>query len=337
MNKAAVILGNGFSCAAGFPLEQNLFDTNGQIPRYQSESAKYNHNQVAVAYDRWKQLNPNSHSEAWLLELYLGREDLLQELRQGTTWDNAIRFALSRLVNLPKGSNAHYYYGICTPEIHPFHKLFWEKVEKEFRARDIVTLNYDILIEQALHDCESSHRSAPKCYYGGFQYVQTVRMMTDITKRKYEIIELGKEFVLYKLHGSINWAWEPHSRTLKIHQDVRAVFRCNNEFGTPAIIPPIPEKEMPARFSQIWTEASKALQESNIWIVCGYSLPKYDYALQEYFAQIIKKRGKTTVLLLDPKSDQLAERWQSIGPNLITTVPLPGLPDALNLQWKSYI
>jgi hypothetical protein len=32
--------------------------------------------------------------------------------------------------------------------------------------------------------------------------------MTDVTKKRDELVRLGNEMALYKLHGSVNWAWE---------------------------------------------------------------------------------------------------------------------------------
>jgi hypothetical protein len=201
--------------------------------------------------------------------------------------------------------------------------------------RLVVSLNYDIRVEQALHSEDTGHRAAPRCYYGGFQHVQVVRKMTDVTKKKYELVQLGNEIVLYKLHGSVNWAWEPHTPTMKIHDDVRAVFRKDDRFGTPAIIPPIPEKAMPEAFSQIWAEARGSLLKSSRWIVCGYSLPEYDQALRRFFKDILAAQQQALILVLAPDSSVLVERWREICPRHVQVLPLPGLPEALELDWNS--
>jgi hypothetical protein len=262
------------------------------------------------------------------------RGNPLQEIVHGTTWSKALRFALSRLVNLPPGSNSHYYFGICTAECHPIHARFWRRVEDDFQARIVVTLNYDILVEQALHEGDARHRQAPRCYYGGFQHVQVVRKMTDVTKKRDELVRLRNEIVLYKLHGSVNWAWEWHSPTLKIHNDVRAVFRHNDEVGTPAVIPPIPEKEMSPEFSQIWNEARRSLSQCPQWLVCGYSLPGYDVAIRAFFEGILSEGRQSLIILLDPNSSTLAEFWRQICPPCTEVLSLPGLPEAFDQEWK---
>lgn len=330
----AIILGAGFSFVAGLPLARNLFDTVGVLPRSQSLASEKNHREVANAYSVWLKSHRASNAEEWLLELYRQKDNPVQEMAQQTTWSKALRFALARLVDLPPGKNSHYYFGICTAKCHPVHQRFWRRIEDDFGSRVVVTLNYDLLVEQALHTGESKHRGAPRCYYGGFQYVQAVRKMTDVTKKRFELVPLGNEIVLYKLHGSVNWAWERHAQTLKIHDDVRAVFRHNDDVGTPAIIPPIPEKEMPPEFSQVWDEARRSLSECSRWIVCGYSLPPYDLALQSFFEQVLSKRTQALILVLSPESTELAKRWQAICPKSTRVLPLPGLPEALDLVWE---
>ena len=202
----AVILGAGFSHVAGLPLTRNLFEIEGTLPRFQSAAAENNHREVFRAYQSWRQIHPDVNAEQWLGELYDLKDGGLKQMSQGTTWSKAIRFALARLIDLPDGSNSHYYYGICTPHCDPVHRHFWELVENHFGVRVVVSLNYDILVEQALHSEDTGHRAAPRCYYGGFQHVQVVRKMTDVTKKNFELVRLGNEIVIYKLHGSVNWA-----------------------------------------------------------------------------------------------------------------------------------
>lgn len=328
----AVILGAGFSRAAGLPLTRDLF-ASPDAPRAQTASAAAHHAEVRQAYLSWKSEHPEEHAEQWLAYLYEMHDNPLQSMLHGTTWSEAVRYALSQLVILPPGSNSHYYYGICSSQCHPTHRRFWDRVISEFPPAAIVTLNYDILIEQALHSDPSPHRTAPDCYYGGFQYLQHVRKMTDVVTKKAEEVRLGNKYPLYKLHGSVNWAWERHSPSLKIHQDVRAVFRHDDAVGVPAIVPPIPEKEMPPEFGQIWQEAKKVLTGCENWIICGYSLPAYDIALAQFFAQILQQRKKTTIFLLDPYSGELAERWENLASGSVRVIQLPGIPEALDLPW----
>ena len=67
----------------------------------------------------------------------------------------------------------------------------------------------------------------PVFYYGGHPYNQHVQKMIRLSGAgpRSVAVPLGHQVPIYKLHGSINWAWEPHSETLKVHDDVRAAFR----------------------------------------------------------------------------------------------------------------
>ena len=329
---AAVVLGAGFSYVGGLPLTRDLFDISAPLPQAQSKAAHESYETVRWAFARARASDGSLTAEGWLAQLYAERANPLQEMLFRTTWDNAVRYALARLVTLPRGSNAHYYYGIGTYHCHPVHQQFWERVEREFAVRYIVSLNYDILVEQALHDTPSDHRAAPRCRYGGFQHVQAVRKMRNVVTGDHELMQLGDDFVLYKLHGSVNWAWEPHSPTLKIHHDVRAVFRADNKYGVPAIVPPIPEKDMPPEFGQVWSEARKVLSDTPTWIICGYSLPDYDEALRRLFGGILSSRPTTRLIVIDPDSQAVAARWEALANNC-SLLPLQGLPDALSKNW----
>lgn len=330
---AAVILGAGFSYVGGLPLARDLFDPSAPIPQPRSKLALEKYKNVRWAFANAQANDPGLTAERWLAQLYAERDNPLQPMFSGVNWNDAVRYALARLVPLPKGSNSHYYYGIGTYCCHSIHRRFWERLEQEFSVKYIVTMNYDILVEQALHDIASPHRTSPRCRYGGFQHVQVVRKMTNVVTKADELMQLGDDFVLYKLHGSVNWAWEPHSPTLKIHQDVRAVFRADNKYGVPAIVPPIPEKHMPPEFGQVWDEAQRVLSQTPMWIVCGYSLPDYDEALRKFFGGILWSRPTTTLFILDPDSNRVAGKWNALASNC-KVVPLAGLPDALDQTWS---
>jgi hypothetical protein len=323
--RTAIVLGAGFSHVAGLPLLGHLFDpdANSVVSPVRVD--------VLRAYEMWSRGRADGTPEDWLAQLYPYRDSPLQRFQYGVTWDEVMQFLLSKLVRLPGGSHAAYYHGITTHQCHSVHREFWRRIESIENARHIVSLNYDILVEQALHTGDGKHRSAPRCRYGGFPYTQVVRKLLDV-RGKYELVELGAEFVLYKLHGSINWAFEPHSDSMKIHDDVRAVFRTGAKAGVPAIIPPIPEKEMPPHFSQVWREARSALAASERWIVCGYSLPVYDEALRRFFGSILGQRSMTTVVILDPDAEAVALRWRSLASG-VEVVTRPGLPAALETVW----
>src|SRR5262249_55185431 len=158
----------------------------------------------------------------------------------GADWNNIVQYILRRL-SRPKNADAGpYYYGITRYQASSLHRQFWDALlcngEAHGQALAVVTLNYDILPERALHRREPAAKPVPLFYYGGFQYDQVVRKMINVAAppgKKHEIVQLGHDVPIYKLHGSMNWAWEPHTQTLKIHDDIRAAFR-SDRYGVPA-------------------------------------------------------------------------------------------------------
>jgi hypothetical protein len=130
------------------------------------------------------------------------------------------------------------------------------------------------------------------------------------------------------MHGSINWANEPHA--FKIHDSVHAAFRTDKRLGELAIVPPLPEKEMPPWLYNVWKEAEGSLIKSNTWFICGYSLPTYDLALEEFFQRAAHQVNGLTIYISDPKSKELKERWKNISPVGTQVIPLCEPPTLFN-------
>ena len=189
-------------------------------------------------------------------------------------------------------------------------------------------MNYDLLAEQGLRDEYTEERLAPICYYGGWPYVQYVRVMKDLAPPRWEEVRLGEEIILHKMHGSLNWAREPHG--LKIHDDVRAAFRVDASKGQILVVPPIPEKLMPPELYNVWQSAEEHLANSDVWLVCGYSLPEYDEALREFFSRTAKHSRAKHLIICDPEAEAVAGRWRDVFEVAPEVHKMPGLPGCLN-------
>jgi hypothetical protein len=133
------------------------------------------------------------------------------------------------------------------------------------------------------------------------------------------IIEMTGRIPVYKLHGSLNWSGNEDKLTM--YQDMRAAFRNG---GDAAIIPPIPEKEVPRWLTAVWNEAEVALRWSDVWVVCGYSAPEYDQAVRNLLRNGSGERP-LKIFLLSPDSNFLTSRWSDIAP-AADVFPLDGLP-----------
>jgi hypothetical protein len=126
---------------------------------------------------------------------------------------------------------------------NPIHQQFWKLIRDRFEVHGVVTTNYEIMAEQGLHENYGEHRSKPMSYRGGLPFNLKVRGMLDVTKSRAEEISLGKDVALGKMHGSINWAFEPcgadKAVVLKIHDDVRAAVRLSRRFGLDPTTAPV--------------------------------------------------------------------------------------------------
>jgi hypothetical protein len=326
-----VVLGAGFSHAAGLPLTNQLL--TGDLPLTAGERDRARMQSVRAAFDAWSAANPGKPTETWLREEY--DQSCASEAAGYAVadWQNIIQYILRR-VSRPKNANAgSYYYGITRYQADKLHRQFWDALLGNGRSSDqtlaVVTLNYDILPERALHRKDPAGGTLPLFYYGGFQYVQVVRKMVNVTAppgEKHAIVLLGNDVPIYKLHGSINWAWEPHTLELKIHDDVRAAYRSGDR-GVPAIIPPVEEKEMTREFTTIWAGAEKAMGRAERWIVCGYSMPPYDLAAHDLMERSAAIGPEKKVVLIDPASSRLAAHWMF--KNVATVEPHESITEAL--------
>jgi hypothetical protein len=326
----SVILGAGFSKSAGLPLTRELFD---KVPAHRPGADLRRQEEVLAAFETWRVDQPvgDANPERWLELLYNDRDNALAKMRFGTVWADAIRFVLRRLTESASATRP-YYYGVASHKCGETHRAFWETVKMTLGLHNVVTMNYDILAERALHSQTADGEHHPDWYYSGFQYRQMVNQIRDVSRKPGDTardrnVPLGTSFPIYKLHGSVNWAWEPHSPSMKIHNDVRAAFRPNEDHGEPAVIPPVPEKAMHPEFQRIWLEAGKVLSQSTTWLICGYSLPAYDEALERFFRDAAgSARDLQRVIIIDPNSADLVNRWAFTDVEILA---LPALHDAL--------
>jgi hypothetical protein len=330
--RATVILGAGFSKAAGLPLTRELFEIDTP-PLSVSKRATSRFHEVREAWTRWKREH-DGDGEAWLADLYRCGTSAMET--HGTTWEAALQVALSRLiVTTKRAKKVPFFHGVTSPNRNAAHQQFWMEVRRAFDVQAIVTMNYDLLAEQALKEVDDSKRRAPVCYYGGHPVPQFVQKMVRLTAKteaeKYKPVQLGSALPIFKMHGSINWAFECGDFT--IHEDVRAAFRTDARKGDVAIVPPIPEKDMLPWQYLVWRMAAERLRDSDVWIVCGYSLPDYDKALRKFFKDAAAAGPPNRVYVMDPAAASVAARWRAVVPAKTDVVERQGIPGVFATKW----
>lgn len=353
------ILGAGYSHAAGVPLTRELFATRNVA--ISSDAANRRFQTVWRDYEAWLSENPSRNPEEYLADLLKHNQSVDWALNKGyvlgpnplsTTKATEAQCPTLSFPDLPVPTRAvppfewaveligaalatplssdtttiNYRYGACVT--FPFHctshSAFWREITGKASHVAAVTTNYDILIERGLRHKRMRRVFGPGFYYGGIPKPQLLRG-TFLPWADYgSHLELEGAIPIYKLHGSLNWSRAGEG--LELFQDLRPAFRGG---GDAAIIPPVPEKEIPTWLRPVWASAEEELGRATVWIICGYSLPAYDTAIVELLSRAAMAGNLRRILVLDPYAPDICCRYSAIVQN-VRVVPLDGLPAGVN-------
>jgi NAD-dependent SIR2 family protein deacetylase len=164
--------------------------------------------------------------------------------------------------------------------------------ETKLKTTSFISLNYDILIDNALTDI---HHTIDLDY--GVQF-------TNFTKSgDWHKPRPNRSTKLFKLHGSLNWLYCPTCISLAITPKEKSVSTiaenakpcdtCQTDM-IPIIIPPTFFKVMSNHFfQQIWREAEKVLMTTKRIVFCGYSFPDADVHIKYLLKRAEVNRGTT--------------------------------------------
>lgn len=340
--RAALILGAGWSKSAGLPLAAELFD---QPPDQLLQWAKYMAKEVPEAYRQWRISNPDENAESFVGRVYQSSfpfdlpgtyfpyhstydpqmqlpEPLEDCIRQWhLSWPDMSEYLQLRLAwpleparwatelrykaHLLRSSR-------CAAQIAAIREVL-----ARFDLLGAVTANYDVTLEQVLG-------MAPTSEWPGFNYGNLRGVYhppnTPFPRERQQFRPPSGLVRLSKLHGSLNWSPKADG-DLDIYCDLRAAFRRG---GTAAIIPPLPEKQVPSWLDHVWGEAFATLREADVWVVIGYSLPAYDIEVRRLFSAA--NHGQH-IEILDPNAPVVAGSFAEIAPNASYELR-PGLGDS---------
>ena len=328
MQSVCCILGAGYSHVAGAPLTRDLFATRDVA--VSSEAAACRFQTVWNNYGTWLSENPSRNPEEYLADLLKHGQSAAWTVNEGIVppFEWAVEL-LGAVLSTPLPSDTtttNFRYGARV--MFPFHcgphSAFWREVTGKAGHVTAITTNYDILIERGLRHRPMKRVFGPGCYYGGIPKPQLLRGTQLPWAYQGSHIELDGAIPVYKLHGSLNW-----SRTgdgLELFQDLRPAFRGG---GDAAIIPPVPEKEIPAWLRPVWSSAEEELARAAVWIVCGYSLPSYDLAIVQLLRRAVRAGNLKCILVLDPHALDVCRRYSAIVQN-VQVMALEGLPEGIN-------
>ena len=305
VGSVAVILGAGFSAAAGVPLASQLFDSQPEVDRLVRRRLV---GRVTHEWDIWRARTGGSPEE-YLAELARKGGVMWREAVWFVSLVIASRMGKLRWIREQRHLTRHY---IKTKSAAALEQ-FWTTL---FRIRtdvSVITTNYDILAERGLRNVPRPRVPRPGFNYGSGPEILMGGGFPNLDgDRSY----VAGHVPLLKLHGSISWAVE-RGELVKYH-DCRPAIR-----GDPAIVAPIVGKTVPHYLRQIWRVAGSCLARASTWVVIGYSLPPYDELVRELLLAAATRA--TTVHVLDPDPGA-AQRFHALLPKADVHAH-PGLPD----------
>lgn len=337
-SRVALIVGAGWSAAAGYPLARDLIAGPVYVA---NEAARERAQAVLDSFAAWRTLEPDRPSEVFLAEVLAGKvrrpvNDDAPSLFDAVggpplPWSSAVETVMLRLAlpvlvdgDDPRSSQAlvyaerhsnrlRYSGNLTSPARSTRHVAFIRDVVRRHRLTGVVTTNYDTLVERVLRHRPMRRFPEPGFHYGGLPRPQRAHghlpwdRFDPYFVGKPGDVELTGTVPVCKLHGSLNW--ERDGRAIALFRDQRLVYRRG---GTAAIIPPTAEKQAESWLSSVWETAENLLANSEKWIVVGYSLPAYDHAVRDLLRHSAASGHVGSVLLRDPFAAELAPQWRDV-------------------------
>jgi hypothetical protein len=329
-----LIMGAGWSAAAGLPLANELFDR----PRVEVSPPTLGDERVRKAFGRWRRAHPDLAVERFVAFAYEEKaadvvrisprfDDIvsgqlvfdfaLERMATGAQWSDVAAFLQRRLATptgltrhrgqLPRESELRYRPALLRRSPAPEHGAFWESLLDERLVRAIVTTNYDLTGEQTIGLSLNAIPGSPGFHYGGI--AANIHPVTSPFGRDRSVDPRPRGAIpLLKLHGSLNWSLGA-TEDVHVFADLRPAFRGR---GDAAIIPPLPEKHVPRWLVPVWDRAAAELRDAREWVVVGYSLPPYDLEIESMFRHAGRRVRR--VRIYDPAARAIGSRWAKVAP-----------------------
>jgi NAD-dependent SIR2 family protein deacetylase len=282
--KVVIFTGAGAGKADGAPLQTELFSEffrRAAVPASRHSLA----DDVAGFFQRVFSVDPRDHAGGVLptfeealgvLELAILREEGILGIGEREALGD-LRHLRRQLILALAATIARESSSIVTEHA---------QLVRALRDRDLlqdvmfITTNYDTLLDDAL-DAEAI---AVGRGIGSIVDYGLSGLVASTPNAHAE----SRQFPCYKLHGSLNWLLCPVCNILDITYGSTGVTRLIDEpdaarcsscetLRTPVIVPPSYYKDISnVHLSVVWNRAFKAIQDADLIIFCGYSLPDAD-------------------------------------------------------------
>ena len=175
-------------------------------------------------------------------------------------------------------------------ERNRYHRALVSRLDREGRLRRtcFISLNYDILIDNALIEIYPRHDIDYGVDFTNFHVARRRAPRTEVTPggvdQPWRPPRRTKAVSLLKLHGSLNWLYCPACVQLSLTPKVKGALvdkpepcrTCSTDM-VPIVIPPTFFKVMSNFYlQQVWHAAEEVLANAKRLYFCGYSFPDAD-------------------------------------------------------------
>jgi hypothetical protein len=154
-----------------------------------------------------------------------------------------------------------------------------------------ITLNYDLLLEEALSALDV------KFSYGVSTYVSPASSL---------LLAEDANPVVLKLHGSVNWALlneQPDQLGVMGYAEL-----VKNNL-TPVVIPPTWRKAVSHSLPEIWKRAREQIQTATRLVIIGFSIPETDQDVKYLLAAGLRENiSLREIVFVNPAAEQLEPR-----------------------------
>ncbi|KEO80822.1 SIR2 family protein [Tumebacillus flagellatus] len=189
------------------------------------------------------------------------------------------------------------------------HKNFIEEIKKKRGTINIISLNYDTLLDEAIINSYPS---------GGIDKIDYGFEGGDRDE--------SRKFKLLKLHGSLNWAHCPFCQNIRVvdkpiaHELYKEIDVpcnvCKGHYAEPVMITPtlLKSYNIP-KLNNVWLAASDVISMARKIVFVGYSLASADYPIIDLMKRAISQKNQLKeIIIIGIKNDidQVCERYYKI-------------------------
>ncbi|MGL5329713.1 MAG: SIR2 family protein, partial [Peptostreptococcaceae bacterium] len=301
--KITIFLGAGASAAENLPIQNEIFiqyfkdltinDYNKPMNRELHRFFNQMFN-IDLIKDKIENINfPTFEEVLGILDLAEQRKEFFKNfaLEIVNKESDSIRFVRQYLILLMA----------CTVNkstINNYHKLLVENLLREnlLLNTTFISANYDIIIDNTIASIYDKNHTPIMLDYG--------INFSNFTNDSNWIKPIEPKVSLFKIHGSLNWMFCPICSSLTLTPYEGGVMRILDNIDgakcldcgdttVPIIVPPTYFKNISNVFlSSVWHESEKALRDSDILVLCGYSFPESDVHIKYMIKRVQTSRKK---------------------------------------------